>query len=60
VLGGLYLGWLRDIAPTIVLVPHGDGAAIVCAFPFGERVADDGLACLLTARLVELARRAVS
>jgi hypothetical protein len=60
VLGGLYLGWLREIAPTILLVPHGEGAAIVCAFPFGEHAADDGLACLLVERLVELARRAVS
>jgi Glycosyl hydrolases family 2, sugar binding domain/Glycosyl hydrolases family 2, TIM barrel domain/Glycosyl hydrolases family 2 len=60
VLGGLYLGWLRDIVATIAVVRHGAGAAVICTFPLAEHAPTDGLACMLLERLVEIARRSVT
>lgn len=56
VLGGYYLGWVRDMVATIGAFRHGAGAGILCAFPLQRHIPGDPLAVHLLNRLAALAR----
>jgi hypothetical protein len=55
ILGGYYLGWLRDLVATVGAFRMGSGQGIVCALPVLDRYGRDPLATALLDRLVELA-----
>ncbi len=55
ILGGYYLGWLRDLVAIVGAFRMGSGRGIVCALPVLDRYGRDPLATALLDRLIELA-----
>lgn len=56
ILAGYFVGWIRFPVATIATFRHGEGAAILCTFPFARYQGRDPLATVMLNRLVELAR----
>ena len=55
VLGGYYLGWLRDMAATVGTFRAGSGRGLVCTLRALDGYGRDPLATTLLDRLIELA-----
>lgn len=55
VLGGCYLGWLRDMAATVGAFRAGSGHGLLCTLPVLDGYGRDPLATALLDRLIELA-----
>ncbi|MDQ3661492.1 MAG: glycoside hydrolase family 2 [Actinomycetota bacterium] len=55
ILGGYYVGWLRDMAATVGVFRAGSGYGIVCTMPLLDGYGRDPLGTALLDRLIELA-----
>jgi hypothetical protein len=53
-LGGIFLGWMREPAATILPVELGSGVAVLCTFRLMKNLAEDPVSTALFCSLVDL------